>query len=439
MDDRGVPKNTRPVFQRTTTIGGLTVTSPSDWTIVDYWGEWTPDSHISWDDTAIPVLEMTNFDPGLSTPVCDVASGERTRLPADGVAIFVIVGNDGRKAADLCGGSVDASVTATISGYPYRSVMTVGPNVTEKTRATAERIWRSLEWTSFYSYNREQAPAYVLDGWPDEREGVDWLVEARPSERGVELYEIAPYSHYGDAADVVPRRSSGIQGKTVGVVTEDAARVEHRRGGVDTPLVARLLDLPPSLASGFDAYVFESQPTGESFEVVAIGTDGEVLGSKLPPLVNTAQVGTVRAFGATWIVKVSTAADGYWASTCVEPATITTRAPCERGPGGGVLVQSWDGLVPAVFVTQPVGDIVGVDVIADDGTTFRAVMLPIPSGGFRGGEVAVVAIEGGGKGRFVYHLRDGRVDQGRRPEAHVEWPDLGQVIGDGSFAPPGTT
>ena len=202
MADRDAPTNTRPVFQRTATIGGLTVTSPSDWSLVDYWGAWNPDS-TALDDTAIPLLELTNFDPGLSTPVCDVASGEPMRLPADGVAILVTVGNDGRTAADLCGGSVEASATGTISGHPYRSVMTVGPNVTARTRAAAEKIWGSLEWTSFYSYMREQAPAYVLDGWADERERVDWLLEARPWEGGVELYEIAPYSHYGDVARVV--------------------------------------------------------------------------------------------------------------------------------------------------------------------------------------------------------------------------------------------
>jgi hypothetical protein len=431
--------NTRPVFERTATVGGLTVTSPSDWYLVDYWGEWTLDFTTSLSNTAIPLLELTSFDPGLSTPICDAASGEPTRLPADGVAIFVTVGNDGRKVADLCGGSVEASATGAISGNLYRSVMTIGPDVTEKTRAAAEKIWRSLDWTSFYSYNREQAPAYVLDGWSEE--GLGWLLEARTSERGVELYEIAPFSHYGDGAHVVPRASSPIQGETVGVVTEDAAKVEYRRAGVGTPLVGKLIDLPPSLASGFDAYVFAPQPTEGPFEVVAIGMDGEVLGSTLPPLVNTERVGTVRAFGTAWTVKFSTSADGSWASTCVEPAA-TDRAtdsldPCERGPGGGMLVQSSDGQNPSVFVTQFVGDDVGaIDVQGDDGTVFHAVMLPHRGSG---GKVAVVALEGEGEGRFVYYLTDGRIDQGRRPEAHVQWPDLGQVIGDGSFPSPNAT
>ena len=65
-----VPPGTRPVFERTATIGGLTVTSPSDWYLVDYWGAWNPDG-TSLDTHAIALLELTNFDAGLSTPVCE--------------------------------------------------------------------------------------------------------------------------------------------------------------------------------------------------------------------------------------------------------------------------------------------------------------------------------------------------------------------------------
>jgi hypothetical protein len=53
-------------------------------------------------------------------------------------------------------------------------------------------------------------------------------------------------------------------------------------------------------------------------------------------------------------------------------------------------------------------------------------MLPVRSGG----SVAVVALEAAGEGRFVYQMSGGRVDEGRRPEARVEWSDVGQVIGN---------
>ena len=73
---------------------------------------------------------------------------------------------------------------------------------------------------------------------------------------------------------------------------------------------------------------------------------------------------------------------------------------------------------------------------ADDGTVFHALMIPDHRPGSRAGSVAVVALEGGGQGRLVYHMSGGRTDQGRRPEAHITWPDLGQVIGNGSFPRP---
>ena len=191
------------------------------------------------------------------------------------------------------------------------------------------------------------------------------------------------------------------------------------------PFVAERFALPPSLDAGFDAFVFEPQPEGGPFEVVAIGTDGEVLYSSLPPLTDTERVGTVRAFGTTWAVKLSTAADGYWGTSCVEPAATSTLDPCERGWGGGSLVQTFETPVPAVFVTQPLG-VVAVDVVTGDGRRYPAEM--VPTGG--GGSVAVVALEGAGEGRFVYQMSGGRVDEGRRPEAHVVWPDVGQVMGN---------
>ena len=420
---------TRPVFQRTTSIGGFAVTSPSDWYVVDYWGGYHPDGPNPLLHTSVPIFEVTNFDPGLSKPVCDVGPGESPRLPPDGIAMLVTAG-DG--VTDLCGGSVAASDTGR-GAYPYRRVIAVGADVTEEQRAIAEQIWGSVQAGGYEYYYSRQGPAYVLDGWNDGNQ--DWLLEAHPSNTGIEVYPIAPRGGFGDSATLESGRAAPIQGETVGFVTEDAARVEYHRSGVPTPLVARLLDLPSSLASDVDAYVFVEQPEGGPSEVLAYGAEGTVLGSNVPPLTDTQKVGTVDAFGATWIVKISTAGDGYWPSTCVEPAgEASPLSACERGWGGGALVQTFDGPDPAVFVTQGVGDLVGaIDVQSDDGRVFHAVMVPTR----KGGNVAVVALEGSGSGRFVYSLTDGRTDEGRRPEAQVEWQDVGQGTAGGSFAPPG--
>jgi hypothetical protein len=347
-----------------------------------------------------------------------------------------MVGNDGGSAADLCGGSIARSSTGTAGSAAITSVMTVGPDATEADRATADQIWRSMTWNDPLGfYSRERSPRYVLDGWRDA--GSASLLEALPSTKNVELslVQVGPvFTDEDSISDVDVPRPNAIEGEGFGAVTQDAASVTLQRAGVETPRSARLIDLPPSLDAAFDAYVFEPQPTGGPFEVTAIGPDSSVLGSNLPPLAHTDRVGTVRAFGTTWTVKLSTDSDGFWAGTCVEPAATSTLAPCERGPGGGLLVQSIDAPSPAVFVTQAVGDTVtAIELHADDGRVFHAVMVPT-----RGGSVAVIALEGAGSGRLVYHLSDGRTDQGRRPEAQVAWPDLGQIIGGGSFPPPDT-
>ena len=112
-------QNARPVFRRAATIGGLSIRSPSDWVLVDYLGLWNADA-VSLDSTAVPVLELTNFDPGLSTPVCDSAPGGPTRLPANGVAILAMVGNGGGNVDDSCGRDIAVSATGTVRSEERR-------------------------------------------------------------------------------------------------------------------------------------------------------------------------------------------------------------------------------------------------------------------------------------------------------------------------------
>jgi hypothetical protein len=164
--------------------------------------------------------------------------------------------------------------------------------------------------------------------------------------------------------------------------------------------------------------------------VVAIGTADQVLGSNLPPLVNTVKVGTAHAFGTTWNVKDSWSADGYQDYACVEPASASTSDPCDRPLGNGISVQIFSEPAPDVFISAYVG--YRADIRMNDGTVFHAFMLDVPA--VTGGTVAVFALEGAGSGRLIYHLGDGRIYEGPR----VRWPDLGQVIGDGSFPPPDT-
>ena len=422
------------VLELTATIGGtIEVSRPRDWYLVDHWPATDSEIHPPTEEPFV-LFEVANFDPGLSNAVCPAEPGGSRSLPADGIAISVTLG-PAPDAAGRCAGAIEDVRTGTTSdlGLEYTSVVVSGPDASDRDRATAAEILDSIEPTgafAFYRTGRGHA-GYVLDAWTDG--ATTSTLEARPSNGKVELslLQIEGWNIIGGGSIEVSGSQpieTPAEFETFGAVTDDVARVELHHAGIAEPFVAERIQLPPSLDVGFDAFVFEPQPETGPFEVVAIGTDGEVLFSSLPPLTDSERVGTVRAFGTTWAVKLSTAANGYWQTTCVEPAATSTLDPCERPWGGGTLVQTFETPVPAVFVTQHVG-VVAVDVVTDDDRRYPAVMVPIP-GARGGGSVAVVALEGAGEGRFVYQMSNGKVDEGRRPEAGVEWSDVGQVIGN---------
>ena len=435
---QNVPADPAPQsLQLTATIGGaVEVSSPRDWYLVDHWPATDSEIHPPSQDPLV-LFEVANFDPGLTDAVCPAEPGGERSMPASGIAVSVTLGMASHPAGRCAGAIVDvrtgtvtvSSVPYTGSSIPYTSVVVAGPDASERDRTIAAEILDSIQPTgtfTFYRNGRGHA-AYVLDGWSDK--ATTSTLEARPSDGKVELSvrEINGSDTGGGSIEVSgsqPVEAPDGGAATFGAVTDDVARVELHRAGIDQPFVAERIELPPSLNAGFDAFVFEPQPEGGPYEVIGYGADGEVLYSSFPPLTDTERVGTVRAFGTTWAVKSSSAADGYWGTSCVEPAATSTLDPCQRGWGGGLLVQTFETPAPAVFVTQGVG-VVGVDVLTDDGLRYPAMM--VPSGG---GSVAVAPLEGAGEGRFVYQMSDGRVDEGHRPEAHVEWPDVGQVIGD---------
>ena len=416
-------------LQLTATIGGaVEVSGPRDWFLIDHWPATDSEIHPPTEEPLL-LFEVSNFDPGLSDAICPAEPGAPRSLPTDGVAVSVTLGTASDPAGRCAGPIVDVR-TGTLPGrgLPYTSVVVAGASASDGDLTTAAGILDSIASGgdfAFYRTGRGHA-AYVLDAWSDGP--ATSTLEARPSNGKVELTvrQIEGQSISGGGTIEVsgsqPIEAPGGGAATFGAVTDDVARVELHHAGIDGPFIAERIELPPSLDAGFDAFVFEPQPEGGPYEVIAYGREGEVLYSSYPPLTDTERVGTVRAFGTTWAVKLSAAADGYWKASCVEPAATGTLDPCERGWGGGSLVQTFETPVPAVFVTQYQG-VDAIDVVTDDGRRYPAVM--VPTGG--GASVAVVALEGAGEGRFVYQY-DGKVDEGRRPEAHVEWSDVSQVI-----------
>lgn len=432
LTSAGIPADPEPPsgqsLELTATIGGaVEVSSPRDWYLIDHWPATDTEIHPPSEDPLV-LFEVANFDPGLSGAVCPAEPGGALPLPADGIAVSVTLG----RASDAAGRCAEAieEVRRNTEGIPYTIAVVAGPDASDRDRATATDIADSIESTGTFAYYRTGSghPAYVVEAWSDG--ATTSTLEARPSNGKVELSlrQIEGSSIIGgesievSGSQPIETPEGGVA--SFGSVTDEVARVELHRAGIDEPFVAERVDLPARLDAGFDAFVFEPQPEGGPYEVVAYGIDDELMFSSLPPVTDTERVGTIRAFGTTWAVKLSAAADGYWRASCLEPAAKSTLEPCERGWGGGSLVQAYETPVPAVFVTQYQG-VDAIDVVTDDGRRYPAVMVPTG----RGSSVAVVALEGAGEGRFVYQY-DGKVDEGRRPEARVEWPDVGQVIGN---------
>jgi hypothetical protein len=277
------PPSPRPVFERTATINGISATSPSDWFHVDYWSTFVYDPG-ELGQQPVPAFEVSNFDPGLSTPVCGPRPNSIDRLPSDGVAILVVVDNSGGGPEGLCGGTVDATTTGTIGQSSFRAVMRLGSDVSEEDRDTAEAIWDSIRTTSGFVINaRVGDPSYVLDGWVDGPAVVNLV--ARPSAQGgvtVSRVEAEPGLFGGssvDSADMAPGQV--IEGDTFGLVTESAARVECRLLDDGRTFVARVIDLPASLGVALDAFAVVD-PLPNSATTVTLVFDAEATPQGLP-------------------------------------------------------------------------------------------------------------------------------------------------------------
>lgn len=284
-DDRFVPTpredHTRPVFERTATIEGFTVTSPSDWFLVDRWAasQRLLKVFAAGERRTLPVLEVTNFDPGLERAACDVPAGSGNPLPPEGVAIFIALADDGPgwDGSEWCGGGDGGAITTGIGrrhleedddGMPYVTWLIAGEDVPAETLASAQAIYDSIRVRADaqpLAFPGTDTAGYILWAGTDE-DGSTWTIEARPTDVNVDLKLVTretdgTYSEGGMGDFEVPPKDVEGDG-SMGVVTEEAERVEFQPTDGSDPAVALLADLPPSLGYDADAYWFpESDPT----------------------------------------------------------------------------------------------------------------------------------------------------------------------------------
>jgi hypothetical protein len=370
------------VFQRTATIDGFTVTSPSDWPMVDYrtaWSSitgrplgsgpsplWPPSPY-----AGIPIFQITNYDAGLGSPVCGTAkegsmAGGNT-LPRDGVVAYLGYDVAGVRVSQgtpawpdalspppggLSGCGVDAAglwsnVERGGQAFPFFLWTAAGADASKADLTTLNAIRSSFTVAAGPAplTSPTEAPAYVLDAGT--HEDITWLVEAAPAAPTIDLHVLRTDPSGVTSVIGAPDINAPflpIEGATFGVVTKDALQVELRPAAGGEPLQARIIPLPSSMQFPFNVFVFEQDPTVPG-NVVAVGPAGDLStpGPATPPTVSpTSTIPTPvgdRLASGTW-------PDGStWTVDAVTQPSPRFRVT-DTGPNVGAGYYSWQDKRP---------------------------------------------------------------------------------------------
>jgi hypothetical protein len=310
------------VFERTATIEPFTVTSSSDWYLVNEWplsmqmavtsgsasGECTaaapgvgqpspvctssePSVQVEPLPHGLPMFQLSNVDMGLDAVSCgqDLPTGaavlyvgldfERAIFGAKDPSIGPWpVGLGEPEAADgPCGAGRYA--TFSVNEEPFFAWVGFGDDVTEADRSTVLAAYESLAVDDGWKPIPPNAvtPAYVIAGG-EYGPGDDWRLELRPKGNALEL------SLQDGPAPTVLLTDGSVQPLTwtgtdpvFGAITKQAAAVEFR--SKDDPSVAiagTIAPLPPSMPFDVDLFFVEGT-AGIDGEAVAVGPDGETI------------------------------------------------------------------------------------------------------------------------------------------------------------------
>ena len=309
------------IFQRTATIEAFTITSPSDWYLVNQWPlsmqiavegsagssgacvAGPGDANQECDDTGVetsspipvpyglPMLQLTNVDLGLDANAC------RDGLQTDGAALYVAL--DAERAIS---GIADPSIPPfppggpglppegdgpcgpgrytrfTVNGEPFFAWIGLGSDVSEEDRETVETSYERMsaipDWTP--QPPDQVTPGYVIAGFTEA--GHPWRLEARPGGDVTLSQVIASESSdfefaLGDQPVTwccSPISYPGQHGSVLfGTVQTGASGVEFGPDDGSATVEGTIVPTPPSLGSGFDLFFIEG--ANGVGEVVAVG------------------------------------------------------------------------------------------------------------------------------------------------------------------------
>jgi hypothetical protein len=311
------------VFERTATIEAFTVTSPSDWYLVNDWplsmqmavgsgsasGSCTaappgagqpspvctssePSVQLEPLPQGLPMFQLSNVDMGLDAVSCG------QDLPTDGAVLYIGLDYEraifgakepsigpwpvGLPEQDVAGGPCGTGRYATFSvnGEPFFAWVGFGEGVTDADRSTTLAAYESMTADDAWEPvpPEQTTPAYVIAGGVNQDRD-DWRLEVQPSQENVRLSLVGASLVAASSDFVVPRSviEWAATDPIFGAITKQAVAVEFR--SKDDPSVAiagMIVPLPPSMPFDFDLFFIEGT-AGIDGEAVALGPDGEVI------------------------------------------------------------------------------------------------------------------------------------------------------------------
>lgn len=322
-----LPTATYDVFERTATVEAFTVTSPSDWYLVNQWplsmqiaveGSGGASSTcaavpgndvVECEDTpgvetrspipvpqGLPMLQLTNVDLGLDTNACE------DEIPDAGAALYVAL--DAERAiagvADPtippfpagpglppegdgpCGPGRYASFT--VNGEPFFAWIGLGSSVTAEDRETVESAYERMsaipDWTP--QPPNQLTPGYVIAGGTSDAGDV-WRLEARPG-RDVTISRVVEGSttdfEFALGSEPVswccstdhPGQADGV---VFGVIQLGASGVAFQPVNKEA-IHGTIVPTPPSLGSGFDLFLVEGARGPGDVVAIGLGTGAAV-------------------------------------------------------------------------------------------------------------------------------------------------------------------
>jgi hypothetical protein len=316
------------VFERTAKVGNFTITSPSDWYLVNQfpWArtlwpqlqkqqerdleacadEPTPEerrscrsglSGVPGDGYVLPLLMLSDTDRGLESSPCfdrsfSVAPDEAVMTVALDELYFAAnfgagdraqwpVPFDTPSADDRLSCGPGTYVYFAANDIPYVAHFAFGDSVSEEERQTLIASFEGMRVEGGQEFLVEEPQpddraAYVIAG--GENAAGPWTLELRRStgdgpSANVELSVISPEGEIGagdfSVPDDAPIEQAGGD-PTFGAVTKEASGVELRLEEGTPPIPAQVVPLPPSMPFDFDLF-FASNDSDVQAQAVPIG------------------------------------------------------------------------------------------------------------------------------------------------------------------------